>query len=183
MSEAATPAGSTGVVEALFVTPAAGAPMVAVPAADGVVGGGLRGDRYAERRGHWASDPCQVTLIAAEALEAVAAHSGVALDAGQHRRNVVTRGVDLAALAGWTLRIGAVRLAYRKPRPPCAYLEGLTEPGMRAALGDRAGICADVVEGGRIHRGAAIACEADADAAVSRRRRTPPAGVDVDAAS
>lgn len=157
MSSAAP--GSTGTVDAIFVSPAAGEPMVSVGAAEAVAGRGLRGDRYAEQRGHWAGDACQVTLIAAEALEAISGSTGLPLDAGQHRRNVVTRGLELPALAGATFRVGTALLVWRKPRPPCAYLEGLTEAGMRAALGDRAGVCADVTTTGRIALGAEITIE------------------------
>jgi len=152
------PTAGPGTVEALFVTTTAGAPMQPVAVAEAVVGRGLANDRYAQQRGHWAGG-CEVTLLAAEALEAIAARTGLALAGGEHRRNVVTRGVDCAALAGRRVTVGVARLAYTKPRPPCAYLEGLTEPGMRAALGEHAGVCANVLTGGRIHRGDAVVIE------------------------
>ncbi len=37
-----------------------------------------------------------------------------------------------------------------RPRPPCKHIQDLTEPGMTRALRGRGGICARVVEDGRI---------------------------------
>ncbi|MBI2360605.1 MAG: hypothetical protein HYV04_17160 [Deltaproteobacteria bacterium] len=39
---------------------------------------------------------------------------------------------------------------YDRPRPPCSYLQSLTQPGMARALMDKAGICARVVKSGMI---------------------------------
>jgi MOSC domain-containing protein YiiM len=41
-------------------------------------------------------------------------------------------------------------LEYDRPRPPCGYVESLTQPGMTRALGRRGGICARVVKSGLI---------------------------------
>ncbi|MGH9034504.1 MAG: MOSC domain-containing protein, partial [Acidimicrobiia bacterium] len=65
--------------------------------------------------------------------------------------------VDLRGLAGWSFRIGEAVLRYDRPRPPCRYIEGLTEPGMtRALAARRGGICAQVVESGLIRVGDTI---------------------------
>jgi MOSC domain-containing protein YiiM len=73
---------------------------------------------------------------------------------GQHRRNIVTRGVDLRSLSGRAFRIGGATFAYDRPRPPCRYIEGLTEPGMtRALAARRGGICVRVVESGVVRPG------------------------------
>jgi MOSC domain-containing protein YiiM len=141
-------------VEAIFIAPAGGQPMIRldeVPAEPG----GLVDDRYATRRGYWTGvDECQVTFIEGEVLDEVPARYGVAVAEGQHRRNIVTRGVDLASLAGTRFRVGGAVFAYGRPRPPCRYVESITEPGMTRALGARrGGICADVVEAGQVRVG------------------------------
>ncbi len=142
-------------VEALFVSPAGGTPMNAVAEVMAVAGRGLEGDRYATRRGYWTDvDECQVTLIQAEDLDAITAGTDVDVTEGQHRRNIVTRGIDLRSLAGWRFRVGEAVFHYDRPRPPCRYIEGLTQPGMtRALAARRGGICARVVESGLIRVG------------------------------
>src|SRR5438128_1819160 len=110
----------TGIVEAIFIAPAGGEPMEAVREVLAVAGRGLSGDRYLARRGYWTDvDECQVTLIRGEDLDAISAASGVAVGEGQHRRNLVTRGLELTELAGWRFRVGAAAFAYERPRPPC----------------------------------------------------------------
>jgi len=147
-----------GTVERVFVAGGGGQPMRPVDEVQAVAGRGLDGDRYATRRGYWTDvDECQVTLIAGEDLDAITESSGVAVQDGQHRRNIVTRGVDLRALAGRTFRIGEANFAYDRPRPPCRYIEALTEPGMtRALAARRGGICVRVVESGLVRTGDAI---------------------------
>jgi MOSC domain-containing protein YiiM len=144
-----------GTVERVFVAGAGGEAMRPVEAVQAVAGRGLDGDRYATRRGYWTDvDECQVTLIRGEDLDEIAASSGVAVQDGQHRRNIVTRGVDLRALAGRRFRIGAATFAYDRPRPPCRYIESITEPGMtRALAARRGGICVRVVESGLVRAG------------------------------
>lgn len=142
----------SGRVTAIYRSDRAGAPMAATHQAEAVAGRGLAGDRYAQGGGRWSSD-CQVTLISAEDLDAVAREAGVTVDAGQHRRNVVVAGLAVADLVGRTFRAGEAVLAGEAPRPPCRYLEELTEPGMEQALEGRGGVCARVEESGRIRVG------------------------------
>ena len=81
-----------GTVERVFVAGAGGEPMQAVDEVQAVAGRGLEGDRYATRRGYWTDvDECQVTLIRAEDLDAIATSAGVQVNDGEHRRNIVTR--------------------------------------------------------------------------------------------
>jgi MOSC domain-containing protein YiiM len=148
-----------GVVEGVFVAPAAEAPCEAVAAAEAVAGRGLRGDRYFDRRGTFGGPGDQgheLTLIAAEALEALAAEHRVALDPAEARRNVVTRGVDLNALAGRRFTIGDVEIAGRRWCEPCAHLQRLTVPGVLRGLVHRGGLRADILRGGTIAAGDAI---------------------------
>ena len=65
----------------------------------------------------------------------------------------MTEGADLDALVGKTFAIGDAVLIGVRDCPPCAYLEGLTRPGVRAALEGGGGLRADVVQGGTVHLG------------------------------
>ena len=145
-------------VEAIFITGRGGEPMTRVAEVEAIAGRGLADDRYLRRTGYWTGvDECQVTLIAAEALEEISATTDVSVSEGQHRRNIVTRGVDLQALGRKTFCVGEVLLAFDRPRPPCRYIQSVSERGMTKALGrTRGGICARVIEGGVIHEGDSI---------------------------
>jgi MOSC domain-containing protein YiiM len=116
------------------------------------VAGGLEDDRYKEGTGYWTpyGDVCEVTLIEAEDLDEIEREDGLHVRNGEHRRNIITRGVKLEDLRGSRFRIGEVVLEYDRPRPPCKHIQDLTEPGMTRALRRRGGICARVIEGGRI---------------------------------
>jgi MOSC domain-containing protein YiiM len=97
-----------------------------------------------------------VTLVEAEALEAVLAETGIDLTGGRARRNLVTRGVRLADLNGRTFRVGEVVLRGTRLCAPCEFLERLTEPGVFAALKGRGGLRAEILQGGLIRAGDSI---------------------------
>ncbi len=141
-----------GVVEEIYIAPKGSVAMERVEEARAVRRGGLEGDRYKEGTGYWTpyGDVCEVTLIEAEDLDEIEREAGLRVKNGEHRRNIITRGVDLESLRGSRFRIGDAVLEYDRPRPPCKHIQDLTEPGMTRALRRRGGICARVVEGGRI---------------------------------
>ena len=140
-----------GTVEAIFITARGGTKMERVVEVEALAGLGLKGDRYCLGTGYWTGvDQCQLTLIAAEDLDEILKTTGVRVGDGEHRRNLVTRGVRLGDLSGRTFQVGGVVLEYDCPRPPCGYIESLTQAGMTRALGGRAGICARVVKSGWI---------------------------------
>ena len=147
---------AVGLVEAIYITAAAAEPLRAVATADAVAGAGLAGDRYQLGVGTYSGKPGpdrHVTLIAAEALDAVAAE-GWPLAPGEHRRNIVVRGLDVDALSGRTITIGAVTLRGIRPCPPCGHLERVTgRPGLRAVMEGRSGLRTEVVTGGTIALG------------------------------
>lgn len=129
------------------------APMERVEEISAVVGGGIEGDRYKEGTGYWTrfGDVCEVTLIEGEDLDKIEREAGLRVKNGEHRRNIVARSVRLGELRGTRFRVGEAVLEYDRPRPPCKHIQDLTEPGMTRALRRRrGGICARVVEGGRI---------------------------------
>jgi MOSC domain-containing protein YiiM len=142
-----------GLVEAIFIAPEGSAAMERVEEARALAGRGLAGDRYCEGTGYWSRFPggvCEVTLIEAEALEEIEREAGIHVMSGEHRRNIVTRGVRLRDLRRKRFRVGEAVLEYDRTRPPCRHVQELTEPGMTRALRNRGGIGARVIDGGVI---------------------------------
>jgi MOSC domain-containing protein YiiM len=150
-----------GVVEGIYVTPEGSRTMERVDEVTTVEGCGIEGDRYCEGTGFWTryGDVCQVTLIEAEDLDFIESELGISVRDGQHRRNVVTRGIRLLDLRKKRFRVGEALLEFDRSRPPCRHVQDLSEPGMTRALKNRGGICARVVEAGRIRAHDAIEVE------------------------
>jgi hypothetical protein len=148
------PSESGGVVAGLLVAPAAEAPLERVPLAEAVAGRGLEHDRYFDGRGTFSGGGrgYQLTLIEAEALEALAAE-GIAISWEQARRNVVTRGVGLNTLVGRRFLIGDVECVGRRLAEPCSHLQRLAPQGILAGLVHRGGLRADILAGGTIRVG------------------------------
>ena len=150
-----------GIVEGIFVTGQGSAPMERVDEVTTVEGCGIEGDRYCEGTGFWTryGDVCQVTLIEGEDLDFIENELGISVRDGQHRRNIITRGVRLLDLRKKRFRVGEALLEFDRSRPPCRHVQDLSEPGMTRALKNRGGICARVVEAGRIRAQDAIEVE------------------------
>ena len=98
----------------------------------------------------------EITLIEAEAIEAVPREYGVELSPAEARRNIVTRGVALNHLVGREFRVGNVVLRGIRLCEPCEHLERLTRPGVLEALVHRGGLRAQIVSGGTIQVGDSI---------------------------
>src|SRR4051812_10746308 len=131
-----------GAVERILVRSEPGGPSHDVHRVRAVPGRGLEGDRYYTSDGtFWVEGkPGQdLTLIEAEALEALAGEHGIEIDAGETGRNVLTRGVDLNALVGRRFRIGELECYGDRPCDPCATLERHTQPGVMRGLAGRGG--------------------------------------------
>ena len=141
-----------GVVEGIFVTSEGSAAMERVEEVRTVEGCGIEGDRYCEGTGFWTrfGDVCEVTLIEGEDLDFIQNDLGIGVKGGEHRRNIVTRGIKLRDLRRQTFRVGETVLRYDRPRPPCRHVQEMSEPGMTRALRNRGGICAKVVKAGTI---------------------------------
>jgi MOSC domain-containing protein YiiM len=148
----------TGLVEGIYVTAKGSAAMEQVEEVSTVEGCGIEGDRYCEGTGFWTryGDVCQVTLIEGEDLDYIENELGIGVGNGEHRRNIITRGIRLSDLRRKTFRIGEAVLEYDRPRPPCRHVQDLSEPGMTRALKNRGGICARVVQAGNIRAGDSI---------------------------
>ena len=149
-------AGERGTVEAIFAGPEPEAVPAAVEEAAVVAGRGIRGDRYFAQEGTFsggARSGRDLTLVEAEAIEALAAEHGIEIEPAESRRNVLTRGIGLNALVGRRFRVGGVECRGDRLCDPCAHLERLTQPGVLKGLARRGGLRADVLAGGTIRPG------------------------------
>jgi MOSC domain-containing protein YiiM len=146
---------SEGRVEAIFVTPVHGELPAPVERVRALAGRGLEGNRY-----YWDSGCAPsgraVTLIAAEAVEALEREDGISLEPAATRRNVVTRGVDVNSLVGKRFLIGSVECEGVELCEPCAHLESMTKPGVIKGLVHRCGLNADILSDGEITVGDAV---------------------------
>ncbi len=157
-AEGAATTGSGGQIEGIFITSAAGEPMIALKEARAVAGAGLEGDRYLLGTGFYSDgkDGRQLTLIEAEDLERLEREYGVTLSPVECRRNIVTRGISLPDLIGKRFRIGEIECEGIRMCPPCNHLEELTRPGMLRGLARSGGIRAHILADGVIRIGDAV---------------------------
>lgn len=147
-----------GSIEGIFVTPASGQAMVAVPSVRAFADRGLEGDRF--YRDSWnavkRSDKA-VSLIESEVLELAAKEIGVDSIGILTRRNIVTRGVPLIELLGREFTIGNVRMRGIRLFEPCGHLVAVTKiPAIFKALEHRSGLKAAVLSDGEINIGDAV---------------------------
>lgn len=149
-----------GRLAAIWLRPARGAPPVAVETAFARAGVGLDGDHYQAREG-----TRQLSLVQAEHLAVVAAFLGRdAVDAAQLRRNLLVAGLNLLALTGARLRIGATLIEITGPCHPCSRMEDTLGPGGYNALRGHGGATARILESGWIRTGDALQVVAPGDA-------------------
>jgi MOSC domain-containing protein YiiM len=135
-------------VENIHITARKAEPVEPVERVKVVAGRGVEGDRkFGE---HEPGSGHDLTLIPAEALEALAEETGIELAPGESRRQVTTRGIDVHALVGRRFTVGSVEAVGIELCEPCNHLEKLTEPGVMRGLAHRAGINADVLRDGEI---------------------------------
>jgi steroid delta-isomerase-like uncharacterized protein len=149
-----------GTLVSIYIVPTANAPLKSAEEVRAVPGKGLEGDRYFSSQGTYSDRPSpsrEVTLIEMEAIEAVESEAGIKFDAGESRRNLVTRNVALNHLVGREFMVGTVRLRGIRLCEPCMHLEGLTRKGVMAALIHRGGLRAQILSAGVLHVGDAIA--------------------------
>jgi MOSC domain-containing protein YiiM len=142
-----------GRVEGIYLTPEKSAPCEPVESARFVPGRGPEGDRKFRPEGsesYEAGTGRDITLVEAEAIEGLAADTGIELGPGEARRNIVTRDIALNDLVGKPFRVGDLRCVGVEPCEPCRHLERLTQPGVLKGLAHRGGLRADVVRGGEV---------------------------------
>jgi MOSC domain-containing protein YiiM len=120
-----------------------------------IPGVGLEGDRYALKQGtFYKPEPdFELTLIEAEAIDAIKTEYKVQIAPGELRRNLVTRGVPLNHLVGREFRIGDVLIRGIRLCEPCNHLEALTKQPVVKSLRHRGGLRAQILKAGTIHVG------------------------------
>ncbi len=139
-----------GVVTWLGIRPARLAPMLTPPAILLTPGQGVEGDHYASAT----QGARQVTVIQAEHLAAIGSYLGQdSVPPELLRRNVVVRGINLAALKGRAFRLGRAVLESSGECHPCSKMERLLGIGGYNAVRGHGGIVARVLEGGEVRLG------------------------------
>jgi MOSC domain-containing protein YiiM len=141
-----------GRVESIFITSDHGELPARVERVRARAGAGLEGNRYYWEDGD-APPGRAVTLIAAEAVEAVGGEGEISVEPAATRRNVLTRGIDVNELVGKRFRIGEVECEGVELCEPCAHLQSMTTPGMIKAFVHRCGLNADILGDGEISVG------------------------------
>jgi MOSC domain-containing protein YiiM len=144
-----------GTVQSIHIAEKAQEPTRSVDSAAATPGAGLEGDRYALQQGTFSKpEPdYELTLIEAEAIEALQRDYGVEVAAGDPRRNIVTRGVPLNHLVGREFRVGEVKIRGLRLCEPCAHLEMLVAKPVIKGLRHRGGLRAQVLTPGIIRVG------------------------------
>jgi MOSC domain-containing protein YiiM len=145
---------SAGTVEAILIAPQAGAPAQAAEVAQALAGRGLEGDRHVTGKGTFPSGPpgSALTLIEAEVCESFTPP----LAPDEHRRNLVTRGIDLNALVGHEFLVGQVQCRGTRLCEPCTVVDGYASRPILRPLVHRGGLRADILEDGEIRVGDAV---------------------------
>ena len=158
----------TGKVISIYIASGAAAPMQSLPKAQLVAGRGIIGDRYYSRTGTFSDKekhrPSQeITLIESEQIDYFNRTTGLDLDYGAPRRNMVTRGINLNNLVGVNFRVGEVTLEGIKLCEPCNHLAKLVAGEVLPLLVHRAGLRARIVTGGIVRLTDTVGIEAARD--------------------
>jgi MOSC domain-containing protein YiiM len=149
----------SGRLEAIYLSPLKKQLPEAHPTVQAHAGRGLEGDRYCRGEGTFslpAGPDREVTLIEAEALEALTNETKLEVSAAAARRNLLTRGVPLNHLVGKQFKVGAVVLRGMRLCEPCGHLEKMTVSGVQEGLCHRGGLRAQIVTGGLLRQGDVI---------------------------
>lgn len=147
-----------GLVTHLHITARAYLPMRAQESIELVAGRGIVGDRYmlGTEQGFYSEKPeegRQVTLFAAEALEAIRRDYGLEMLPEEHRRNVTTSGVPLNWLVGKRFCIGACLLEATRLSVPCRHIEQILDKPVFDPMVHRSGLNCRILLGGTVRVG------------------------------
>ena len=144
-----------GRIESIHIASAAKAPTRAIEHAVAIPGVGLEGDRYALQQGTFYKPlpDFELTLIEAEALEALKRDYEVELAPGEARRNLVTRGVPLNHMVGREFQVGEVKVRGIRLCEPCSHLQALAGRPVMEGLLHRGGLRAQILSRGTIRVG------------------------------
>jgi hypothetical protein len=152
---------TTGIVETICVASSAGEPVKLLPAVKALPAQGLEGDRHVFGTGTFPSGKpgSALTLIEGEVCDSF----DPTLRPDEHRRNLVTRGIDLNGLVGRQFTIGEVRCRGMRLCEPCTVVDGYARRPVLRALVHRGGLRADILTEGEIKVGGEVQPIADAE--------------------
>ena len=147
-----------GTVVSINIAPSAEAPMQFVERARAIPGQGLEGDRYFYKQGTFykPQPDRELTLIEAEAIEAMKRELDVDYGLSDSRRNIVTRDVPLNHLVGKEFWIGGVKARGLRLCEPCSHLQKLSHQKVLPGLVHRGGLRAQILSEGTIQVGDTI---------------------------
>lgn len=142
-------------IEAIYIAPKNKEEMLSVKTVEAVSHSGLKGDRYYCPQQSLPHAQQQyrkedLSLIAAEEIEAFNAATGLALPFGDFRRNLVTRGIDLNAYVGKRMRIGDCIVMGIELCEPCRTLAKQLTPLVFPHLVHKAGLRCAILQSGHI---------------------------------
>ncbi|UTF61788.1 MOSC domain-containing protein [Gilvimarinus sp. DA14] len=125
-----------------------------VKSAEAIADRGLAGDHRSSKT---PGSGRQVTLISREFIQQICQHTGLAeIDPVLLRRNLVVSGLNLNLLRHQRVQIGEVVLEPAALCHPCSRMNQNLGPGGAAAMYGYGGLCARIVQGGRLAVGDAV---------------------------
>lgn len=128
-------------------------PMKEVTKVECVAGHGIRGDRFFDHRDEYKG---QITFFAVEVYAALCAALQIHdRPASVLRRNIVTRGVDLADFIGKEWEVQGVRFRGMEECRPCFWMDQAFGPGAENFLRGRGGLRARILTNGILRPGPA----------------------------
>jgi MOSC domain-containing protein YiiM len=170
----------TIIVEGIYCSSVASGPMTSLQTGTLLKGVGLKGDRYAQRKGSYSvfrasqqapgeQEPGrQLTLVSADGIEEAfrrTSTDGLVINnslssTGDLRRNIGLRGIsaeNLLNAVGSIIQLGdkgGARVLVHRNCVPCMYNQKKNcIPGMMEALWDAGGVSCEVIDGGDISVG------------------------------
>jgi hypothetical protein len=140
-----------GTVEEIWIAEVAGEPARRLRVVQALAGRGLVGDRHVNGTGTFPSGlpGSALTIIEAEVCESFEPP----LRPDEHRRNLITRGIELNALVGRDFMIGDVRCRGMRLCEPCKVADRYAARPILRALIHRGGLRADILQDGQIRVG------------------------------
>jgi MOSC domain-containing protein YiiM len=119
-----------------------------------VAGRGIEGDRFFDYKADYKG---QITFFAGEIFDDLRAKLGIENKSpAVLRRNVITRGIDLAELFDVEFEVQGVRFRGMGECKPCYWMDHAVGPGAEALLKGRGGLRAKILSDGKLAVDAAV---------------------------
>jgi len=141
-----------GTITEILLSPQRGGAMISVRSVQALAGQGLAGDRHCSLALGESMDK-NVTLIESEKIEEFGRATGLDFSAGDARRNIVTRGIELNALLGHEFYVGPVKVKALELCEPCSLLARRTHRAVLWGLLHKGGLRCQIMTDGEIKVG------------------------------